>query len=146
MPDDLDLGTDDSDCIFDDPSTVDGAKVPDGDSGLLITKSVDPSLLKISREGSSLAIGFNEIEVTNELNIADYRDQVFSLLSEDKECSKLTFDVSNLKYLPSGMLGLLASVKKKVPTVEVLNPSADILESLRVTNLDTVVTTRNSNS
>jgi hypothetical protein len=40
------------------------------------------------------------------------------------------------------MLGLLASLKKRVEHIEVLNPSVDIQEALRVTRLNTLLKVR----
>jgi hypothetical protein len=50
-------------------------------------------------------------------------------------CDVLTFDLTGIKVLPSGMLGLLVTLKKRGQQIELLNPSADIQEVLRVTRL-----------
>ena len=41
-----------------------------------------------------------------------------------------------MKYIPSGMLGLLASLKKLGVQVHLYNPSGDVREVLEVTHLD----------
>jgi anti-sigma B factor antagonist len=140
MPDD------DEDFTIHDPQHVldgpPGDAVPEGDSGILATQPADPNLLRIVRHGNSIVIGFNGVDVPDEVCIAGYRTQVTELLEKHPECKVLTFDVTGLKLLPSGMLGLLASLKKRVEQIEVLNPSRDIKEALRVTRLNTLLKVR----
>jgi hypothetical protein len=134
--------------IHDPQHVLDGAEgedaVPEGDSGILATQPADPNLLKITRNGDTIVIGFNGVTVPDEVCIAGYRTQVTELLDQRPECKVLTFDVTGLKLLPSGMLGLLASLKKRVREIEVLNPSKDIQEALRVTRLNTLLKIRES--
>jgi hypothetical protein len=146
MPDDLDFSVNDSDDVLDGVSPAFGDCVPDGDSGVLVKQATDPNLLKITRDGSSVTIGFNEAEIPDDLCIARYREQVFPLVAENEGCTKLIFDVKNLKFLPSGMLGLMASVMKTVSDVEIRNPSPDIRETLRIMKLDTFMRTSESDS
>jgi len=60
--------------------------------------------------------------------------------------TKLIFDVTNIKLLPSAMLGLLASLRKKVNSLEILNPSHDALEALRILGFDKFMTIVNASS
>ena len=143
MPDD------DEDFTINDPQHVleesaGETEIPTGDSGVLVSQPTDPNLLRITQSGSSIVIGFNRVDIPDEVCIAGYREQLFQLLEGNAECQRLTFDVSGIKLLPSGMLGLLASLKKRVGNIEVLNPSRDVLEALRVTRLTTLFTIRNT--
>lgn len=141
MPDEDDFTMNDPEHVIDE-LPVEGAEVPEGDSGVLATQPADPNLLRITRDGPSLIIGFNQIDVPDEIYIAGYRQQVFRLLDEYPDCKLLTFDVTGIKLLPSGMLGLLASVKQRGRDVEILNPSPDVRAALRVTKLDTLLKLR----
>src|SRR5579871_6332201 len=141
MPDndDEDFTIQDPQHVLDSTPMPGDLAVPEGDSGILEKGPADPNLLNISRHGSSIVIGFNGVDVPDEVCIAGYRTQVTELLDQHPDCKVLTFDVTGVKLLPSGMLGLLASLKKRVEQIEVLNPSIDIQEALRVTRLNTLL-------
>ncbi len=143
------MADDDEDFTIHDPQHVlegtplpGGDGVPEGDSDILTVAPGDPNLLKMAREGAALVIGFNRKEVPDEVCIAGYREQLLQLLAAHPDCKVLTFDLTGVKLLPSGMLGLLASLKKRVGDVEVLNPSKDVTDALRVTKLNTLLTIR----
>ncbi len=83
---------------------------PEGDSGHSDSlPAADPNLLKITRTGDAIVIGFNRQDVPDEVCIASYREQLLQLLAAHPDCQVLTFDLTGVKLLPSGMLGLLAS-------------------------------------
>lgn len=144
MPDDDDFTINDPQNVLDETPSMSNADIAAGDSGVLVTQPADPNLLRITREGSILTIGFNRADVPDEVSIASYRNQVLHSLDEYPDCRRLTFDVTQIKMLPSGMLGLLASVKKRGREVEILNPSKDIQEALRVTRLNTLFKIRHA--
>lgn len=141
---------DDEDFTIQDPQHVlegplkGGDGVPQGDSDIMTLPPPDPNLLKITRDGDSLVIGFNRTDVPDEVCIAGYREQLMKLLETHIDCKVITFDVTGVKMLPSGMLGLLASLKKRIRDIEVLNPSKDVAEALRVTKLNTLLKIRTS--
>jgi hypothetical protein len=145
MPDEDDFTINEPQDVLDDTFPMADSDITAGDSGVLVTRQSDPNLLRITRDGSSLKIGFNRDDIPDEVCIAGYRGQILQTLDEHPECGRLTFDVRKIKMLPSGMLGLLASVKKRGREVEILNPSKEILEALRVTRLITLFTVRHTN-
>jgi hypothetical protein len=139
----------DDDFVINDPEDMPGgvhgeAEIPSGDSGVLVKEPADPNLLRISHHGDSIIVGFNRVDVPDEVCIAGYREQLSQLLDQYPDCKSLTFDVTGIKLLPSGMLGVLASLKKRVASVEVLNPARDVLEALRATRLTSLLKIRNS--
>jgi anti-sigma B factor antagonist len=138
MPDDEDFTINDPQHVLDGTNAAGEDDVPSGDSGVLVSQPTDPNLLKITRDGTSITIGFNRLDVPDEVCIAGYRQQVFDLLERNPDCTLLTFDVTGIHLLPSGMLGLLASLKKRVGNIEILNPARDVREALRVTRLNTL--------
>jgi hypothetical protein len=113
------------------------------DSAILKSHPVDPTLLSITRDGSTTTVRFHADYLPDEICLAGYREQVFQLL-EDPECRTLRFDLTGIKLLPSGMLGMMAGVKKRGYEVELLNPSLDVRDVLKVTRMDTVFTIRES--
>jgi anti-sigma B factor antagonist len=142
MPDDEDFTINDPQHVLDGTNAAGEDEIPSGDSGVLVAQPTDPNLLKITKDGTTLTIGFNRVDVPDEVCIAGYRQQVFDLLENNPDCKVLTFDVTGIHLLPSGMLGLLASLKKRVGNIEVLNPARDVREALRVTRLNTLFTIR----
>jgi anti-sigma B factor antagonist len=135
--DDLQIGVDD---ILDDDFDI-----SDSDSGILSTQAANPGLLRITHDGSKMKIGFPGSELLDEFCLSNYRDQIFQSLQE-LTCDTLQFDLTNLILIPSGMLGLMASVKKRGYNVELVNPSDAIREVLSVTRMDSVFTICESSS
>jgi hypothetical protein len=144
MPNDEDFTINDPQHVLDGTNAAGVDDVPSGDSGVLVVQPIDPNLLRITHDGTSITIGFNRLDVPDEVSIAGYRQQIFDLLEQNPDCKLLTFDVTGIHLLPSGMLGLLASLKKRVGNIEVLNPARDVREALRVTRLNTLFKIRES--
>lgn len=137
MPDDDDFVINDTEHVMSE-SLGRGAGVPEGDSGILDVQVTDPDLLTIVREPVRVTVGFRNKSFPDEVSIAGYRAQVYQLL-DDPACKTIRFDVEGVKLFPSGMLGLLVSVRNRGFLVEVVNASPDVMETLRITRLDTLV-------
>ena len=60
-------------------------------------------------------------------------------LFREHHCEVLAFDLTGVKLVPSGMLGMLASLGRLGVEVLLFNPSDEIREVLEVTRLDTVL-------
>lgn len=114
-----------SDSIHDDPA-------PDFRLGAL---PEDPSVLKVYQTGELTVVGFAGRDVPNEVCIAGYRDQLFDLIARF-HCKVLAFDLTGVQLVPSGMLGVLSSLRQRVERVELYNPSPDVREVLRITKFD----------
>ncbi|MFO0917708.1 MAG: STAS domain-containing protein [Planctomycetaceae bacterium] len=95
----------------------------------------DPGVLKVYQTGELTVVGFAGQDVPDEICLAGYRDQM-SRLIDDHHVKVMAVDLSGVKLVPSGMLGLLVSIRKRVERVELYNPSADVSEVLRMTNLE----------
>ena len=106
----------------------------DEDSGILAVSNADPTLLTFVLDGRRAVVGFNSRSVPDELCVAAYRNQLFKYV-QDYGCQVLAFELKGIKILPSGMLGLLVTLKKRGLVIELLNPVADIVEVLRITRL-----------
>lgn len=118
-----------SDSIHDDHET--GA----GDSALKMSDLKDPNVLKVYQTGELTVVGFGGRDVPDEVCIAAYRDQLFQLVKENN-CKVLAFDLTGVTLVPSGMLGVLTSLRNKVDRLELYNPSVDVREVLHMTRLE----------
>jgi anti-sigma B factor antagonist len=118
-----------TDSIHDDPETK------SGDSAVKMSELRDPNILKIYQTGELTVVGFGGQDVPDEVCIAAYRDQLFELV-EQHQCKVLAFDLTGVTLVPSGMLGVLTSLRNKVGRVEIYNPSPDVREVLHMTRLE----------
>jgi hypothetical protein len=118
-----------SDSIHDDTDTN------TGDSALKLGELKDPNVLKVYQTGELTVVGFGGRDVPDEVCIAMYREQLFKLVDE-YQCKTLAFDLTGVTLVPSGMLGVLTSLRTKVERIELYNPSEDVREVLRMTRLE----------
>lgn len=93
--------------------------------------SAGPSVLKVYQTGEVTVVGFGGKEVPNDLCMAGYRTRLLDLISQHN-CKLLAFDLTGVKLLPSGMLGVLASIRRQVAHIELYNCSPDVIEVLQL--------------
>lgn len=101
----------------------------------------EDGLLKVYSVGDTTVLGFGGEDVPTEFNAAHYRAAITDLLKLNKS-SVVAFDLTGVRLVPSGMLGLLVSLTRipGVPlTVQLFNPSADVREVLSITKLDRMI-------
>ena len=105
----------------------------------------EDGLLKVYSVGETSVLGFDGQDVPSEFNAAHYRAAISDLLVANNS-TVVAFDLDGVKLVPSGMLGLLVSLRKLegVQVVQVFNPSEDVREVLRLTKLDTMIEVRES--
>lgn len=115
-------------------SIHDEVDYPMGDSTLRTGLSIDPGVLKVYQTGALTVVGFGGADVPDEVCIAAYRDQLMKLIDEH-QCQTLAFDLTGVKLIPSGMLGVLVTLRKRVGHLELYNASDDIRSVLQLTNL-----------
>ncbi|HEY0985361.1 MULTISPECIES: STAS domain-containing protein [unclassified Schlesneria] len=108
-----------------------------GDSVVKTRELKDPNILKVYQTGELTVVGFGGQDVPDEVCIAAYREQLFKLV-EESQCKVLAFDLTGVTLVPSGMLGVLMSLRNRVGRVELYNPSDDVREVLRMTRLETL--------
>lgn len=92
-------------------------------------------ILRVYETGPLTVVGFGGREIVDQIDIGECRDEIMELL-ELHDCRVLAFDLSGVRYVPSGMLGLLASLRKKGIEVHLYNPSRDVREVLEITRLN----------
>lgn len=115
-----------SDSIHDEPSQ---------ESSFRSGKLPEDPVLKIYQTGELTVVGFGGRDVPDEVCIAAYRTQLLDLIAQHN-CKTLAFDLTGVQLVPSGMLGVLSSLRQRVEHVELYNPSPDVLDVLRITKFD----------
>jgi anti-anti-sigma factor len=93
---------------------------------------IDP--LQVYQAGPTTVVGFGGRDLLDDVNLAECRERMLSIIDEHK-CHVLAFDMTGVKLIPSGLLGLLASIRSHGVEVHIYNPSIDVQEVLEVTNL-----------
>ena len=98
----------------------------------------DDDLLRVYSVGPVTVLGFGGNDVTSEFNAAHYRAAIVDLVKLNHS-SIVAFDLTGVKLVPSGMLGLLVSLAR-IPglplRVQLFNPSTDVREVLSITKLN----------
>ncbi len=97
-----------------------------------------PPILEVYRIGPTTIVGFGGRDVLDTVNVAVCREEILSLIEKVK-CEVLAFDLTGVKLLPSGLLGLLTSIAKQDVAVHLYNPSEDIRDVLETTKLNTLM-------
>jgi anti-sigma B factor antagonist len=92
-------------------------------------------ILQVYAAGATTVVGFGDRAVMDEVNLAVCREQLASLLKSNSSHT-LGFDLTGVRIVPSGFLGLMASVRHMGVAVHLYNPSPDVREVLSTTNLD----------
>lgn len=98
--------------------------------------------LELYQDGDTTVIGFGGREVLNQVNVAACREQIADLVKQH-QAKVLKFDLSGVRFIPSGMLGLLASLKDTVGKIQIHNPSDDVREVLEITKLNQIFEVQN---
>lgn len=94
-------------------------------------------VLRVYETGPLTVVGFGggSGELPESIDLAECREEIVELLKLH-DCKDLAFDLTGVRYVPSGMLGLLASLRKLGIQVHLYNPSVDVREVLQITHLD----------
>ena len=95
-------------------------------------------IIEIYSAGPTTVVGFGGRDLFDDINLAVCRDEMLRLI-EETNCEVLAFDLAGVKLIPSGLLGLLASVRQHDVEVHLYNPSEDVREVLSVTGLDQIM-------
>jgi anti-anti-sigma factor len=93
-----------------------------------------PPILEVYSVGPTTVVGFGGRDVLTDVNLVVCREEVLALIEREK-CQVLAFDLTGVTLMPSGMLGLLASIRQHGVEVHIYNPSPDVRDVLETTNL-----------
>jgi anti-sigma B factor antagonist len=95
-------------------------------------------ILEVYQTGELTVVGFGECEILDQIDLSQCRSEIVGLV-EKHGCKTIAFDLSGVKLIPSGMLGLLTSLRRMNVEVHLYNPSPDVAEVLTVTRLADVL-------
>jgi anti-anti-sigma factor len=101
-------------------------------------KDAKKQIFEIYQTGELTVVGFGDREILDQIDVSACREEIIGLV-EKHQCKTLAFDLSGVKLIPSGMLGLLASLRRLNIVVHLYNPSPDIAEVLQITRLNEVL-------
>lgn len=92
-------------------------------------------ILQVYHSGPLCVAGFGGKDILDTFSVKDIRDELLELV-KDNQCETLALDLTGVKLIPSGMLGLLASMRDLNIDIHLYNPSEDIREVLEITKLN----------
>ncbi|MEX0703372.1 MAG: STAS domain-containing protein [Planctomycetales bacterium] len=95
-------------------------------------------IYRIRQTGPRTIVGFDEAEVPNHFYHAECRDDLVRLVAE-QQCRTLVLDLTHVPNLPSGLLGLIASLQKDGIEVHVCNPPECLTNAVTVAHLENEV-------
>ena len=111
------------------------------DSAVIKSSNLGPKRLQVYESGKLTVVGFGGQDVPEDYNVAEYREEIVELIRQH-ECTEFAFDLTGVRIISSGILGLIASVQNEGVKVAVINPSKDVREVFEVTQLDRFVELR----
>jgi Anti-anti-sigma regulatory factor (antagonist of anti-sigma factor) len=93
-----------------------------------------PKTFDVYASGALTVIGFGDRDPLD-LSVPDCLEEMNELLATVNG-KHLAVDLTGIRLIASGMLGMLASTANRGINVLLFNPSEDIVEVLEITNLD----------
>lgn len=100
--------------------------------------SGNEAALEVYQTGPLTVVGFGGREILDQIDLSSCHKQLIDLVDQHS-CKTLAFDLTGVKLIPSGMLGLITSLRNKKIEVHLYNPSDDVQEVLDVTKLNQVL-------
>jgi anti-sigma B factor antagonist len=94
--------------------------------------------LEVYEAGELTVVGFGGKEVLDQVNVAECRDELVGLIRQH-DCRSLAIDLTGVKILPSGLLGLMASIHRLGVEVHLYNACDEIVDVLEITKLNQVL-------
>lgn len=101
----------------------------------MTTQQPPQPVLEVYQTGPLTVVGFGKQKILHDVNLAPVHGEILKLVDEN-QCAEFAFDLSGVRFIPSGLLGIMASLRKKGIEVHIYNPSDDIRDVLKTTNLE----------
>ena len=93
-------------------------------------------VLQIYKTGKLSVVGFGGVDVPDEYCISGHIQDLEDLI-EKHGCEILAFDLTGVRFIPSGMLGVLCSLRDRHGVhIQLFNASDDVREAVQVAKLD----------
>jgi anti-anti-sigma factor len=96
------------------------------------------SELEVYEAGELTVVGFGGREILDRLSLGECREELMQLIREH-ECKTLAIDLTKVRLIPSGLLGMLCSIRRQGVAVHLYNASQDVREVLEITKLDGIL-------
>jgi anti-sigma B factor antagonist len=96
------------------------------------------SRLQVLQTEPVLVIGFGGGDLPPEHVLGRYLGEIGELIDRTG-CRELAFEMEGVVMVPSGFLGVIASITKRGVAVAVRHPSADVRDVLELTHFDQIV-------
>jgi anti-anti-sigma regulatory factor len=96
------------------------------------------SRLQVLATEPLLVIGFGAGDLPPEHALGRYLGQIAELIDRTG-CRELAFEMDGVVMIPSGFLGVIASITKRGVAVTVRHPSVDVRDVLELTHFDQIV-------
>ena len=93
--------------------------------------------LEVVRNGERTIVSFGGRELLDQVNLLACRDQITELIQRN-QTKTLAIDLSGVRLIPSGVLGLLASLRDTVERIQILNPRDNVREALEIMKLNRI--------
>jgi anti-anti-sigma factor len=100
--------------------------------------TMESKILDIYQAGELSVIGFGGQEVLDRIDLGECRDELSKLI-DNHNCRTMAIDLTGVKVMPSGMLGLLSSIHRQGVEVRIYNACRDIREVVEITRLDQIL-------
>lgn len=123
--------------VLDDSDSGEGVST---DDSVILNPSAS-GLLVVQQTGPTTVVALNHEVLGPEVNIAACREEIAGLISEH-DCNEFVIDLTDIRFMPSGTLGLIASIRNLGVKVAVHNPTEAVREVFEITHLDTIVELR----
>ena len=88
--------------------------------------------------GPQILVTFGGSNLPPEHALGRYLGEIHALIDRG-DCREFSFDMTGVTIVPSGFLGLMASIRKKGVKISLRNPSPEVREVLALTSYDEFV-------
>ncbi len=90
--------------------------------------------IDVYRSGPLTVVGFGKRNALD-VNVIVCQNELAKAMRESN-CHTLAVDLTNVRLVASGMLGVFASIQRRGVRVLLFNPSPDLVDVLEITKLD----------
>jgi anti-anti-sigma factor len=97
-----------------------------------------PGYLRVYQPGTLTVVGFGDQEILDQVIVSECGEEIAEIVKTN-QCKTLAFDLTGVKLIPSGMLGMLSTLPRLGVQVMLFNPSEEIREVLEITRLNSLL-------
>lgn len=94
--------------------------------------------LRIQKLGPMTIVDFGDSDVPSDASVMMHFEQISQLVDESG-CEVLGFDLTSVRFVPSGMLGLLVMLHNLGPEIHLYNASEEVRQAVEITHLDQLI-------